>query len=162
MQTNKTFHHAFKVDYPGIVNVLKTEIGVSYPVMLNNDPNKPIIHTVAIWDTGATNTVISQNLVGLLELLPVDKTENFTAGGIIETNVYYVDVLLPNNVLFQNVRVTEATLDGFDVLVGMDIICAGDFAIANAGGKTHFSYCCPPHKNKICLYEKSMKVNPKS
>ena len=43
----------------------------------------------------------------------------------------------------------------------MNIIQLGDFAIANAKGKTRFSFCIPPHDNPICLLEKTQKVDGK-
>ena len=41
------------------------------------------------------------------------------------------------------VQVSEAVLNGFDVLIGMDIITLGDFSITNVGGKTIFSFRVP-------------------
>jgi hypothetical protein len=73
-----------------------------------------------------------------------------------------VDIGLPNGVCFQNIVASEGALfNNFDLLIGMDIIQAGDFAIANANGNTTFSFCHPPHNNPVDLLEKSNKVNPK-
>lgn len=158
---SKVLHHAFKIDYPCIVNELRTDVFVAQPMMLNNSPDKRGFRAIALWDTGATCTAISSNIVEALGLVPVDIAENSTAAGKREVYVYYIDVVLPNKVIIPNLRVTECILEDFDVLIGMDIISAGDFAISNGGGKTHFSYCLPPHKSPICLYEKSEKVNKK-
>lgn len=44
-------------------------------------------------------------------------------------------------------RVSTAELPtDVDMLVGMDIICSGDFAITNHGGNTTFSYRVPSSK----------------
>lgn len=51
--------------------------------------------------------------------------------------------MLPNNVGIAYVEVTEGDLMGEDVLIGMDIITRGDFAITNVGGKTTFSFRIP-------------------
>jgi SEC-C motif len=40
-------------------------------------------------------------------------------------------------------KVTEGILGGFDVLIGMDIISQGDFAVTNFGGNTRFSFRVP-------------------
>lgn len=59
-------------------------------------------------------------------------------------NVYLVAIFLPNKVAFTSVRVTEAPLPtGTDVLIGMDMISQGDFAVTNFGGKTVFSFRIP-------------------
>jgi hypothetical protein len=58
--------------------------------------------------------------------------------------VYLVSVFLPNNVCFSPLRVTEGDLVGdVEVLIGMDIIGRGDFAISNKDGKTAFSFRMP-------------------
>lgn len=158
---NKPFHLAFKVDYPCVVRELRTEVLIALPQMLDKNINKKGVKVQALWDTGATCTAISSNIVNALGLKPVDKAENYTAAGKRVVDVYYIDIILPNRVRIQDVKVTECILADFDVLIGMDIISMGDFAISNGNGKTHFSYCIPPHKNPICLYEKSQKVNPK-
>ena len=76
----------------------------------------------AIWDTGATNTVISEELAHNLNLTPIGKASVSTAGGIIEVNKYVLGLKLPNNLQIQNVMVTAGKLNGTDFLIGMDII----------------------------------------
>ncbi len=60
-----------------------------------------------------------------------------------ETEAYLVNILLPNRLVMQNVRVYRAGFTGADVLIGMDIINAGDFAITHAGGNTKFTFQMP-------------------
>lgn len=51
---------------------------------------------------------------------------------------------MPNNVIVQNVIVACADLGiNIDLLIGMDIISLGDFAITNVNGKTIFSFRLP-------------------
>lgn len=53
-------------------------------------------------------------------------------------------MILPNNVGFPIIRVTESkNIAGADVLIGMDILCQGDFAITNKDKKTVMSYRFP-------------------
>lgn len=67
-----------------------------------------------------------------------------TAGGVVPTETYVVNIMLPNGVGFANVTVTRGLLsDGADVLIGMDIITRGDFAITNKDGNTVFSFRFP-------------------
>ena len=92
--------------------------------------------------------------------MPTGMTEAHGVHGKSQVNTFIVDILLPNRVCIPNVRVSEGKLlDNVDVLIGMDIIQLGDFAISNTNGKTIFSYCLPPHKNPIDLLEKSNCVN---
>ena len=45
------------------------------------------------------------------------------------------------------------------MLIGMDIISLGDFAISNSGNRTLFSFVCPPFADKIDLLDKANKIN---
>lgn len=102
----------------------------------------------AIWDTGATHTAISSQVASQCNLQPVSRVKVSTASGNHVTNVYFVDVVLLNEVIFRDVRVTEAILaDDIDVLVGMDIINQGDFAVTNRDKRTMMSFRVPPGKH---------------
>lgn len=57
--------------------------------------------------------------------------------------VFRVNIQLPNNTGFSYLEVTLGQITGADVLLGMDVIAQGDFAITNRGGKTTFSYRYP-------------------
>lgn len=99
----------------------------------------------AIWDTGATNSVITRNVVNDLGLSNFTFTTVNHGGGTTEhVPVYKVNIGLPNHVAFENIRVSEGKIAGADVIIGMDIITRGDFAITNVGGKTTFTFRVPP------------------
>lgn len=96
-----------------------------------------------LWDTGASSSCISKNLAEKLGLKQVGVAQSFTAAGPILVKTYVVNIVLPNQVQISMVQVSEAVLNGFDVLIGMDIITLGDFSITNVGGKTIFSFRVP-------------------
>lgn len=160
---NNAFHHAFRVEYSGIVRQLITDCHISLPSATNTLPSRQFLKFKAIWDTGATNSVITENVVKQMSLQATGMIKARGVHGESLVNTYIVDIGLPNRVCIQNVKVSEGKLIGdVDILIGMDIIQAGDFAICNPNGKTIFSYCLPPHRNPIDLLEKSNKVNPKN
>jgi predicted aspartyl protease len=98
----------------------------------------------AIWDTGASGSVITKKIVEELNLKPTGMVTVNTAGGQNIVNTYIVDVLLPNKVIYGNLKVTEGKIyGGIDVLIGMDVISQGDFAVTNYNGKTVFSFKFP-------------------
>ncbi len=66
-----------------------------------------------------------------------------TAGSAYDAETYLVSILLPNEVWFPQVRVSKAPLIGDDVLIGMDIIGSGDFAVTNRDGRTVFTFRVP-------------------
>lgn len=60
---------------------------------------------------------------------------------------YVIDIILPNNVIIQNVIGSCSNLgDDIDMLIGMDIIRHGDFSITNKYGGTTFSFRIPSIK----------------
>lgn len=97
-----------------------------------------------IWDTGDSKSCINKDIVNHLHLIPVGKIQISTAGGLVDTSTYLVDIGLPNGVLVRDVLVSCADLGrNLDVLIGMDIITLGDFAITNVNGRTTFSFRIP-------------------
>jgi len=141
---NKT--QCFTSVCPEKVNVLINEVSLtaahSPPTSSKNIVYKKFF---AIWDTGATNTVISEEVVKDCRLKSVGMTKVRQADGTTEdVNDYLVNIRLPNAVEVYNIRVTEGRLrDQANVLIGMDMINKGDFAVTNYNGKTAFSFRIP-------------------
>ena len=132
---------AFTAEAPGLSNVLASKVEVSLPI---GDPDtREWREFLGIWDTGATNSVITADVAKQCGLKPTGRTKVATAAGEYETPWYMVGLRLPNRVQFPQVRVTEAPLRDADLLIGMDIISRGDFAVSNFEGKTVFTYRWP-------------------
>ena len=79
-------------------------------------------------------------------LAPTSVAEVTGVHGTQLSNVYLIDVYLPNHVVAEGVEAVESPalageLD--DVLIGMDIIGVGDFAVSNFQGKTTFTFRIP-------------------
>jgi hypothetical protein len=108
---------------------------------------KNIEQFTAIWDTGATNTAIASTVAQKLGLIPITFAPVGTGGGQVNAPVHLVNIILPNNVLVPNVQVTELKdLNSCDLLIGMDIISTGDFALTHVNGKACFSFRTPSFK----------------
>lgn len=101
----------------------------------------------AEWDTGATKSSISKELIQELQLKPIKKDKVTPTTGIAQKEVYNIDILLKNDSdILIPVEVTEGDnlkQTGIDMLIGMDIIHFGDFAISNYNDKTCFSFRYP-------------------
>ena len=125
----------------GILLVLETAVKVAPLPGPGGEPTKTR-DCKAVWDTGASNTAITQAVVDDLDLKPIGLVKVHTANGTATCGVYMVALMLPNGV---NVR-TRATLGDIpscDVLIGMDVITLGDFSITNVGRKTTMSFRIP-------------------
>jgi hypothetical protein len=89
----------------------------------------------AIWDTGATGSMIAAGVAEKLKLRSCGETRIFGVHGSQKAKVYKVDVVFPQaSVILPGIRVSEADAGGgFDILVGMDIIGRGMFGIYGDG-----------------------------
>ena len=147
-------HHAFTTRYDGRTRVLFNKVNVCLPVTPEETQTQKVEFKeyIAIWDTGATHSAITKKVVDDLKLQPTGMRETRHAGGKSSNNTYLVNIALPNRVIVPHVRVTEVQLIPDDnvsddkqpqLLIGMDIISLGDFAVTNANGKTTFSFRVP-------------------
>jgi hypothetical protein len=148
---------AFRIEYNNIVRALRTDVtlfAVSAP-----PPNKVMVVN-AIWDTGATDSVITPNIAQQLSLFGVDTVNIAGVNSEGPAQVSLVHIGLPNSVLVPSRRVTIAKIGGgADMLIGMDIISLGDFLICNADKKASFSFVMPPFPEKPDWVERSGNVN---
>ena len=111
--------------------------------------NRKSIPVKAQWDTGATGTCISKEVVKKLGLIPTGMVNVNTPSGIGIMNKYMVHLILNNEVIIMNLVVMDSEIgkQGIDVLIGMDIISQGDFAVSNYDGKTQFSFRLPSQEH---------------
>lgn len=138
---------AFTTKFPGLAYRIISDIGISGAYDPNSPPQviPPQLDSRALWDTGASWSVITRDLARRLALIPTGEVEVNHAGGTTVTPTYIVNFVLPNKVKVPGVMVTELPDQpaDFEVLVGMDLIRLGDLSITNVGGKTTMSFRIP-------------------
>ena len=138
---------AFTLKAPGPSDRIITDIEVT----VGFDPAKPPYPlpartaTKALWDTGASRSVITAELSKSLGLIPVGTREVHHGDGVSVRDEFIVNLFLPNHVCVAGILATEfpASHERFSVLVGMDVICNGDFSITNLNGRTWMSFRIP-------------------
>lgn len=103
------------------------------------------VHVPALWDTGATNSCVSKEVIEKLDLKSIGKCEVKTPSGSSIADRFLVNINLPNDVLIENVLVNSSEIgkQGLGLIIGMDIIGLGDFSVSNANEKTTFSFRMP-------------------
>lgn len=146
IMANLKSNHAFTIEYNSRVAQLLTACWICEsfnPSLLNGKTPPPMNEFMGLWDTGATGTVISKDIVAKLGLQPTGKVLSYHANGCSTVNTYMINISLPNNLAFHSVTVSVGDLNGFDVLIGMDIISLGDFSISAKNGNTIFSFRIP-------------------
>lgn len=134
---------AFTATNPAFSREIVTNAWVALPRKNVNDCQFTKYN--ALWDTGATNSVVTPKVVKDLGLIPIGVGHSQHAGGMSDVNIYMVTLMLPNNVIIPNIRVSECVEQGgrFDVIIGMDVITLGDFTISGQGNKRMVSFSMP-------------------
>lgn len=160
-------NNALTSKWPVISLVLGSEVGVSEPFIaptnvMNIEIKTQIKKYKAIWDTGATHSVITSKIVSELNLKPVGMTIVHTANGQAHQKQYFVNFYLPNQVMFRMLRVTEALLHETDILIGMDVISQGDFCVSNFEGKTVLTFRMPSCAELDFVKEQEVTRLPRS
>lgn len=122
-------------------NKIQKRLINSAVILANNNP----LPVKTQWDTGATGTCISKQVVEKLDLKPIGFQMIQTPSGSCEVNKYIIDLVLNKEIIIKNLSVMDSEIgaQGIDVLIGMDIISLGDFAISNYDKKTQFSFRIP-------------------
>lgn len=134
---------SFTVRARGILRQLVTPCIVSI-ASTHEDESARSSRFSSIWDTGATISMVSRRVVEELGLQTEGKISVGHAGGEARgVPIYHVDLLLYNNAPIVGVRVGLIEVRDIDVLIGMDIINRGDFAVSNRDGATTFSFRIP-------------------
>ncbi len=88
--------------------------------------------------------MITQRVVDECGLVPFDAANVVGVHGENLSEVYLVNVMLPSRAAFAGLHVAKGQLaPGADLLIGMDIISLGDFAITNFEERTVFSFRTP-------------------
>lgn len=110
----------------------------------DNSPQPPRKQYDALWDTGAMRSLVTKRVVDDLGLPAEGYTNVFHVGGSA-TNVpqYYINLVVVTGVHFPNLQVVQGEFPGTDVIIGMDIINRGDFAVSNRNDATSFSFRVP-------------------
>jgi len=136
--------NVFTWEYKTKVDVLITDIKVGAPFDEASPPESPPSDVFqAIWDTGSAHSSISNRIVQTYQLNSTGEYNVITAIGQSSKPTYSVSLWLPSQIRIPRVSVAQIELVGADVLIGMDIISLGDFAVTYKHGKTVLSFRIP-------------------
>lgn len=170
MYNTKQQRFAFTVRADKIQNVIFSEVGISLPSIISNKRDQTITKHLAIWDTGATGSVISRSIATGLNLIPTGKAQCHGVYSTSHVNIYFIDLYI-GRICITNLKVTEGNIHVKDgsgahpcsILIGMDVIGAGDFAytVDASNGKpcSTFSFRFPSLHRPIDFVKETIKFN---
>lgn len=121
---------------------------------------------VALWDTGASCTCISQTVAKRMSLVKVNERKLTVAdNNSFMADVYCVKMQMGCFVI-ENLEVCGIPMDGKreNMIIGMDVISKGDLAITNYQGHTFLTFRVPSielidYVADIDQYNKCLKVH---
>ena len=105
----------------------------------------------ALWDTGSTESLISEKIVKMIEPILKNKSKYVTRDVVIECKTYAVSLSLSDEITFRDVLMKKADLSdkNVDIIIGMDIISRGDFEIRNYNNLVEFAFRIPQKNEPI-------------
>jgi hypothetical protein len=130
---------SFTQRYEGLARHVDIEVGVKSPEGFRHYFSR------GIWDTGATNSMISETVVRELELVQIGVRLVSGIDGTERFKTYEVEITLDRRFSMGRLVVAGAKefTEDHHVLLGMDIISQLDFAITNVDGVTVHSIRFP-------------------
>ena len=156
LPVSKPKHFAFRQENTSLCSQIIIEVEIS-----NATPNAhESIKARALWDTGASGTVIVPSIAKKMGLIPTDRVKVAGVNNVSMADVVQVSIGLPNKVMVKDASAMICELTGeFELLIGMDIISLGDMIICNGDNKTSFSFVMPSFPDKPDWIEKSNQIN---
>ena len=137
--------------------IAKNRKRVITPVTLYSVPfdSSLSLTTEALWDTGASMSAITPEIQKQLRAVPIDRKEIAGVHNTEEVDIVSLTLELPNNVVKKTIRVAVCNITSkVGVILGMDIISLGDFALSNGSEQTLLSFAVPPFQEKIDFSKK--------
>ena len=107
--------------------------------------NETAIPIQAAWDTGSTYTFISREFVQKYNLNVLNESSVSTPYGKVKSGEVDITIILNNEMGFPVRALIQDYIheEGVDLLIGMNIVSKGDFAISTYDDITCFSSGCP-------------------
>jgi predicted aspartyl protease len=112
----------------------------------------------ALWDTGSTGCCIDKALAERLGLSHYVNIGLRGSQGEHTVSAYILDITLPDGIVIKNVVAAGISTSGsFDIIIGMNIISRGDFALSNVDDKTIMSFRLPSANAPIDFSKEEIK-----
>ena len=137
--------------------IAKNRKRIITPVTLHSVPynSSLTLTTEALWDTGASMSAITPEIQKQLRAVPIDRKDIAGIHNTEEVDIVSLTLELPNSVVKKIIRVAVCNITSkVGVILGMDIISLGDFALSNGNDQTLISFAVPPFLEKIDFSKK--------
>ena len=163
MPTNSVEYRGFNKSYDRPVKKLSTTVSILSIASADKNLKNSLVEIQALWDTGATLTFIKPKLRDRLKLRMFRTGSSISiagVGGLVKADFTFLSVYFASNFAIEYcpAYVVDFPVD-FDMVIGMDIINMGDFAVCNTENRTSFSFVVPPLPDRINFADKADFLN---
>ena len=125
-----------KGEYTASCSQILTQVSVA-----SGDNAHRVDNAVALWDTGATSSFVSQRLIECLGLKKVGETDVRYANGKVETkDVYYVRLTFQPSGREISLHASLSDDTSQDFIIGMNIIRNGTFLLKPTDEGVKFTF----------------------
>lgn len=118
---------------------------LTYPVMVSDGLGGEPRSYIAVWDTGSTDTVVTRRVAEELSLEDLGEEEFTCVAGVGRFQTHIASLEFKGGMRIDSITVGEFVScgHGYDVIIGMDVIGMGEFAVSSLNGLTTFSFRLP-------------------
>lgn len=152
---------AYRSPFDKVVDRIISERDINIFQPLSNTNGVPAI---ALWDTGANVTCLSETVARQMSLVKINERELTVADNKTYTANVYCIKLQMCFITFDIMEVCGLPMDGKrqNMIIGMDIINKGDLSITNYQGQSYLSFRYPSleridYVEEINVYNKCLK-----
>lgn len=127
--------------FPSVQNRILIQCVIGVPDFDDTKKDRISVVCSALIDTGAMRTCISSRVADYLSLLPTGTLRVEAANGHSDlVNTHIVNIGFGEDIRFNMIQVPRLNMEDEDMIIGMDILCKGNYAVSNSDNKTIFMY----------------------
>lgn len=128
------------IEYDRIVNKIVIDCKISPCESSGQINSAKILQVKGLFDTGTVMSSVTKATAKRLGLISVMSVHPIDAKGKRTSNVYSVNVHLPNKEIIPVPVLESEDHPDFELIIGMDILSKGDLFIKNSGSRTVVSF----------------------
>lgn len=127
--------------FPTVQSRILVKVVVGTPDLDEPTKDAKTVICSALIDTGAMRTCISSRIASYLSLVPTGTMRIEAANGHTDlVNTHIINIDLGDDIRFEMIKVPRLNMTDEDLIIGMDILCQGDYAVSNTEQKTIFMF----------------------
>lgn len=127
--------------FPSVQSRILINCVIGRPDSDNPQTDEQSVVCSALIDTGAMRTCISARVANFLSLVPTGTMRVEAANGHTDlVNTHIINIGFGDEIRFDLVKVPRLSMTDEDMIIGMDLLCQGNYAVTNSDNQTVFMF----------------------